>query len=184
MKRIFAPALLVVLAACSSHHQPDPNTAEAPPPGDAPRPFFCPEPARLEQASTLTEFLPGREDVAAQVTTAQITGIAGSCTLEPKKHRLVVNFQAGFAATNGPANNGAALTLPYFVAITDGDDVISKTDYTITLAFDGNASTAQATTKPLKIELARGDFDEGTQILVGFEMTADQLSYAQAHPGP
>jgi len=184
MKRFFAPALLVALAACSSHHQPDPNTAEAPPPGDAPRPFFCPEPERLEQAATLTEFLPGRSDVAAQVTTAQITGIAGSCTLEPKKDLLALNFQAGFAATNGPANHGAALTLPYFVAVTDGEDVISKTDYTITLAFDGNASTAQATTKPLKIDIERGELSHDMQILVGFEMTADQLSYAQAHPGP
>jgi hypothetical protein len=184
MKRILALAVLAALAGCSSHHQPDPHTAEATPPGDAPRPFFCPQPARQAQTYTLTEFLPGRADVAAQITTAQITGIAGSCTLAPKKDLLVVNFQAGFAATNGPANHGAPLALTYFVAVTDGDDVVSKTDYTITLAFDGNASTAQATSKPVKIDIERGELSHDMQILVGFEMTADQLNYAESHPAP
>jgi len=169
MKRFLVPALLAALAGCSSHHHQDANTGDAtPPPIDMPVTFFCPQPARVEQASTLISFLPGRSDVAAQITTAQITGIAGSCTLEPKKHLLVVKFQAGFAATNGPANNGGPLTLPYFVAVTDGDDVIHEWDYTIRLAFDGNASTAQGASSTIKLELPLDEVHRGMQILVGF----------------
>jgi hypothetical protein len=167
---LFAVFSLSALAGCAD--------TQAPPP-------FCPQVAVLQQAQTLIAFLPGRSDVASQVTTAQITGVAGSCLLKEEKNQLLVNFQAGFTASNGPANNGKTLTLPFFVVIAKGDDIISKTDYTIALPFNGNASTTQVTSKPVKVELANDRASKDTQILVGFELTPDQLSYAEAHPaGP
>jgi hypothetical protein len=165
--------VLGTLAACSASDAP------------APPAMFCPQVAVLAQAKTLTAFLPGRSDVAAQITTAQITGVAGSCTLQQQKNLLEVQFQAGFNASNGPANNGKPLILPYFVAITQGDQIVSKAVYLTALDFDGNASTAQATTKPVKIELPNQKTSVPLAILVGFELTPDQLSYAQSHPaGP
>jgi hypothetical protein len=176
MKRFCSPPLFAVislsaLAGCA-------DTTQAPP-------MFCPQVAVLQQAQTLTAFLPGRSDVASQVTTAQITGVAGSCKLEEDKNQLLVNFQAGFTASNGPANNGNTLTLPFFVALANGDNIVSKTDYTIALPFNGNASMTQVTSKPVKVELSNDHASKNIQILVGFELTPDQLSYAEAHPaGP
>jgi hypothetical protein len=169
MRPIVAVILLTGLAGCSS------SPAET-------APMHCPDVAMLQQAQSLTTFQPGRSDVAAQVTTAQITGVAGSCQLQPKKRLLLVKFQAGFLASNGPANHGSPLTLPYFVAITDGDNIISKTNYTIVLKFNGNASTAQATSKPVKVELSNDRRSGHVQILVGFQLTPEQISYAQSHP--
>ncbi len=143
---------------------------------------YCPSPAVLQQAGTLTLFLPGRQDIAAEVTTAKITGIAGSCTLEPKKNLLRVTFRAGFSASNGPANQQAKLVLPYFVAISNGDNVISKTPYTITISFDGNVTMASATSKPVTVELSNVPESAATDILLGFQMTPDQLAYTAAHP--
>jgi hypothetical protein len=173
MKRFHAAPLFalfstIALAGCAS---------------DADQPALsCPQVAVLQQAQTLTTFLPGHSDVASQITTAQITGVAGSCTLRPKKHLLDVKFQTGFAATNGPANNGDTQNLPYFVAITQGNKIVSKSDYTIALKFDGNASTAQASSKPVTVELSDRPSSLHVQILVGFELTPDQLSYAASHP--
>lgn len=166
---LFAVISLSALAGCASATPPH---------------MFCPQVAVLQQAQTLTAFLPGRSDVASQLTTAQITGVAGSCDVN-KKNQLLVNFQAGFTASNGPANNGKTLTLPFFVAIANGDDIISKTDYTIALPFNGNSSMAQATSKPVKVALANDHASKSIQILVGFELTQDQLNYAATHPaGP
>ncbi len=147
--------------------------------GDGPAPhLYCPDVAVLQQASVLNAYLPGRNDVAAQITSATITGVAGSCVLEPKKHLLKVTFQAGFTATNGPANKGAALNLPYFVSISQGNDIISKTPYSIGFSFDGNLSTAAATSKKVTVELANVPDSAATEILTGFQLTPAQLAAA------
>jgi len=143
----------------------------------------CPNVAVLEQGSTLTAFLPGRTDIAAQITHAQITGVAGSCTLEKKKHLLQVVFEAGFAATNGPANTSSTLDLPYLVSLSQGDTIVSVTNNVIPLKFDGNESTATATSKPFKYDLPNVPETAGLDILVSFHLTPDQLAYNNAHPG-
>lgn len=148
----------------------------------SPPPFICPQVAVLQQAQTVTQFLPGRADVAARVTTAQITGVSGACVLHAGKHSVMVTVNTEFLADNGPANNSAPLTLPWFAAITDGDNIIAKSNYSEKLSFDGNNSTASATGKPVKIELPDVSYTANMQILVGFQESPDQLAYTAAHP--
>jgi hypothetical protein len=161
-------ATLLALSACSA---PPPLTTN------------CPNVAVLEQGSTLNAFLPGRQDVAAEITHAEITGVAGTCQLDKKGHLLTVKFQAGFTATNGPANTSATLVLPYLVSESQGDVIIGVTDNTIALKFDGNQSTAQATTKPVTLHFPNSPDTAATDILVSFLLTPDQLAYNAAHPG-
>ncbi len=142
--------------------------------------MYCPPVRVLQEANTLNAYLPGRSDVAAQLTQAKITGVAGTCLLNKKKELLEVTFTAGFSATNGPANQGAPLTLPYFVSISQGDTIISKTDYSITLNFEGNMSNATAQTKPVTVELSNVPDSADTDVLVGFQLTPAQLQAEQA----
>ena len=158
---------LVALAGCAS---------------PAPLVTNCPNVAVLEQGSTVTEFLPGRTDVAAQIAQARITGVAGSCELEKKKHVLRVVFQAGFAASNGPANTSPTLVLPYVISLSQGDVLLSKETGSITLTFNGNAQTASATSKPIKYEFPNTGDTAATDVLVSFYLTPDQQAYNQAHP--
>ena len=175
----FAPlafAALLPLTACGggSHHHAMADKA--------PPPFICPQVDVLLQAQTLTLFLPGREDVAARVSTAQMTGVSGACVLEKKKHAVLVTVNTSFLADNGPANNGAPLILPWFAAIADGDHIVTKSNYTEKLTFEGNSSTASATAKPVKIELPDVAYTANIQILAGFQESPDQLAYAASHP--
>lgn len=144
--------------------------------------FYCPQTAVLQQAQTLTQFLPGREDVAARLTTAQVTGISGSCVLRKKKNAVIVTVKTAFLADDGPANNGAPLALPWFAAITEGDKIIQKTEYVQKLKFSGNQSEASAAAKPVKVELPNIPATAKMDILIGFEETPAQLAYAAAHP--
>ncbi len=136
----------------------------------------------LQQAQTVTLFPPGRSDVASQISTAQITGISGDCAYKKEHNALDVSFTTNFLADNGPANEGQPITLPWFVAITKGNHIIDKHEYQITLSFNGNMSTTAETSKPVKIELPPIPSTANLEILTGFEMTPDQLSYAAAHP--
>jgi hypothetical protein len=144
----------------------------------------CPNVAVLEQGRVVTLFLPGRQDVAAEIAQAKITGVAGSCTLEKKSHNLRVTFQAGFAATNGPANTSPTLVLPYLISQSEGDQLLSVQSGSITLSFNGNESTTGATTKPITYKLPNTPDTASTDLLVSFHLTPDQLSYNAAHPSP
>jgi hypothetical protein len=144
----------------------------------------CPNVAKLEEGSTMTEFLPGRQDVAAEITEARITGVAGSCIEERKKHLLRVTFQTGFAATNGPANTSQTLVLPYLISISQGDTIYHVTPRSIALSFDGNASTASATSPPQTVELPNTPESASIDVLVSFHLTPDQIAYNAAHPSP
>jgi len=179
MKNLRAPVLaaILLLTSCGgSPHKPDGSAKKGPPP------FFCPQVAVLEQAQTLNLFLPGRADVAARLSTAQITGVSGVCKFEQGKNAVLVTVNTAFLADNGPANNNAPLVLPWFAAITAGDNIVQKTAYTQKLAFDGNDSTASASARPVKIELPNDPDNVNTQILVGFQESPDQLAYAASHP--
>ncbi|WP_298216078.1 hypothetical protein [Acidocella sp.] len=169
---------LLGLAACGGDSQPDAAKASDPL-------QFCPPVAVLQQAQTVTLFLPGRSDIAAQISTAQITGISGQCTYRKKGKTplLEVKFTASFLAANGPANHGQPVTLPWFVAITKGDQILDKKEYSIKLGFDGNMSKTAAVSKPVVIDLPPSPASARLQILAGFEMTPEQLAYAAAHPG-
>jgi len=188
--RVTAIAALISLAALTGcGGSPKPQASANPPsttahaPAPAPKnAMFCPQVAVLQQAQTLTTFLPGRSDVAAQLTTAQITGVSGDCALEKEKQALLITVKPTFLANNGPANNGKPLTLPWFAAITQDDSIISKSHYDVTLKFSGNANMASTTAKPAKIEVPNVPASAQLQILLGFEMTPDQLAYAAAHP--
>jgi hypothetical protein len=151
---------------------------------DVPSPHLnCPDVRVLAQTSSMTAFLPGRQDAGAEVFSAHITGVAGSCVLA-SDGVLRVTFQAGFTATNGPANHGRTVSLPYFVAETKGDAIISKIFGTVDVPFDGNLSTAAVTSKSLSVEVPNSGSSGGAEILVGFQLSQDELAYAAAHPGP
>jgi hypothetical protein len=171
MKNLSSPAFAAILLLASCGVSPK-----------NPPPMFCPQVAVLQQAQTLTLFLPDRADVAARLSTAQITGVSGSCVLKPEKHVVVVTVNTAFMADNGPANNFNPLTLSWFAAITQGANIIQKTNYVRVLSFAGNSSSVSGTAKPFKVELPNIPDSANTEILVGFVETPEQLAYAAAHP--
>lgn len=183
---------LLGLAACGGHRSAPPKTAATTPPvqshaqaalfdnptDSSAQLQFCPQTAILEQAQTLTLFLPHRHDIAALVSTARISNINGSCVYNQKRNALEIAFRLTFTATNGPANHGQDITLPWFTAITYGDNILQKKNYQLTLHFDGNLSTATATTKEIKIEVPARATSADLSILTGFQMTPEQLGHS------
>ncbi len=145
--------------------------------------LFCPQVAVLSPTAHLTAFLPNSNDVTAEITSAQITGVAGACSLEQNRNAVKITFKAGFTATNGPANKSKTLILPYFVAIVEGETIIAKTPYTIPVSFDGNVSSTSTQSKDLTVELPNIPRNRGVQVLVGFQLSPEQQTYAADHPG-
>jgi hypothetical protein len=171
MKAFLLPALaaLVLLAGCSTPTPPA---------------MFCPNVEALQQGRDLVAFAPNVAGPAGVITQARITGVAGACTLHPQKKELVITFRTGFAATNGPANNGQPVTLPYFIAIVNPADnnILAEQFYTATLTFDGNASLAQLVSKPTTLDFPNDHYAGHLQVLVGFKLTPEEQAYNADHP--
>ena len=174
------------LAGCSHHNQPDAGPAVLPANLQADftpdQTANCPQVAVLQQAQPLTLFAPNRTDVGGQISTAQITGLNGACVVNTKTNTMTVSLSPALLADNGPANQGAPLTLPWFVSISRGDQIIDKHVYATTLTFDGNVTQTAMAGRTVKVDLPDSPDSAGIDILVGFQETPDQLAYAAAHP--
>jgi hypothetical protein len=156
-----APILLATLAvsACTGSKAPD---------------LYCPQVAVLQQASRVVLTNGASNDIAAQTLDARITGVAGRCTAADH-HMETVAFRIGFTATNGPASRLNAQTLPYFIAIVQGDTVISKRIFPVNFDFKNGADQAIASTTPITLKFPRARRSEAQQVLVGFQMSQAEL---------
>lgn len=137
--------------------------------------LYCPQVAVLQQASHLVRAKGDADDVAARVIDARITGVAGACAKTGKATERVT-FRIGFAATNGPASTLTEQTLPYLVAITEGDRIIAKKVYPVNFDFRNGADQAVATTRPIRLSFPRAPRSAHQQVLVGFQMSEAELN--------
>ncbi len=69
-------------------------------------------------------------------------------------------------------------TLPYFIAIVQGDHIISKRVFAVRFDFRNGADQAVATTTPIKLSFPRAPRSGAQQVLVGFQMNAAERERA------
>ncbi len=159
LKRVAVLAVPLLLAACSGSSD---KVA-----------LFCPTVSVLTQANQIVKARGNQASVGAREISARITGVAGTCATHGKDE-VLTTFRIGFAATRGPALIGDQITLPYFIALTQGDQIIGKQLDPITFDFKNGATEAVATTKPIKIEMPNAPVSAQQEALVGFQLEADQ----------
>jgi hypothetical protein len=165
---LFAAPLL--LGACetlnSINFNPKP---EAPPP--------CPRAVVGENAGRLTRFSGAGKDAANVVFKAEIGDLTGTCGYDD--NTIDVDMQVQLIATRGPAATQDTAKFNYFVAVARNDKTIlsrDSFDAEIELPADktknGTADEIQQT-----IPLPKGETGADLTIIVGFEMTPDELEY-------
>ena len=69
--------------------------------------------------------------------------------------------------------------MPYFVALTRGDQLIEKRILTVRFSFAPGASAATFEESPddFDIHMENGHFPYEYQLMAGFQMTPDQVAY-------
>ena len=168
----FVPLVVLLaplgLAACTGSEAPE---------------LSCPQVAVLQQASRMTQYQGASTDIANQTLDARITGVAGKCSPADKDMERVT-FRIGFAATNGPASRLASQTLPYFIAITQGDRIISKRVFPVNFDFRNGAEQAVASTTPIRLMFPRAARSAEQQVLVGFQMNQNEVDDATGGAAP
>ena len=140
-------------------------------------PPACPSLAILPDAADLTRYGPGGQDITDLVVDARITAIPAKCQAE-EPGKVSANIRISMAAQRGPAATDRKVTLPYFVAVTEGERILDKQDYTLVVEFAANANQALPTTPEIDLILpvTKAKSAAAYGIFVGYTLTPEELA--------
>jgi hypothetical protein len=143
----------------------------------------CPDVAALVDASTLTAFKPGTvTDPTFALYTAEIVKVDNTCSLNKRERTADSSVEIDFRATRPPTGEAAEYTVPYFVVIRQGAAILSKRMLSVHFAFaPGEAETEfSESIDDVDFTAALDKRAVDYQILVGFQLTKQQLDYNRA----
>lgn len=143
-------------------------------------PKECPVALTLRETSTVTQFRdgPGR-DLVDVAWLGGIRDVRSGCRY--LEQQLTVDVAIEMVATRGPAGRGvASANLPFFVAVTRSSDnaVIAKKVFDSQIDVpDGRRRAGVLEEVRQVIQLAPGEEGGAYEIVVGFQLTPEQLTF-------
>jgi hypothetical protein len=173
VSRLAALAALLALPACG------PARNQFAPP--------CPNPIFLQPTADITRFRPGSSgrDLTDLVVRARMVSLKGSCKEGSSARELDTSLSVTIEMTRGPAMQGRQAELPVFVAVTEGEDVVTKEVYPLRFEFPPNMDRAMVATPTLQITLPVSPQKSGAAygIIAGFQLAPDELAYNRSQNG-
>jgi len=148
---------------------------------DDSRALNCPGVAILADAATRPVLKAGAAatDPSAVLYTVRATDIDSSCTLDRRRGQTDSNVSLTFRATRPPSGQPAHYVVPYFLAINQGERVINKRMFNISIDFAPGASsvTVQTAINNTVLNLDNGRLPMEYQFLVGMPLSAEEQAY-------
>jgi len=165
----FVLLLLPLLSACG------PNRDQFAP--------ACPAAGLVPPTGDITLYRPGSSghDLVDQVLQGRVLAINGQCREGDRKDKLDVDVTVTFRFTRGASMHGNAVTVPVFVAVTEGDDVLDKKVYGVDAGFPPNVDQVTRTSAPIHMSIPVTPTKSGAaySVVAGFQLTPEQLSAAR-----
>lgn len=147
-------------------------------------PPACPSAGLVPPTGDITVYPPGArlDDVANQVLQGRIVAIKGKCRQGGDPSRLGAEATVSLHFTRGPAMSDKSVTVPVFVAVTEGGHVLDKKVFDVAVDFPNNIDQADRTVGPVDMVLPVGPKQSGAayRIVAGFQLTPAQLKAARA----
>lgn len=140
----------------------------------------CPTAFALHDAHRLVQFN-GDDIVYDNIGfTGEITGVRSLCSYYDERP-ILANLEIDFGFGRGPAAQGREHMYQYFVAVTRRDiGVIHRETFPLNVRFDSDEDRRYLTDTIDAISIPRAEADTSGanfEILVGFELTDEQLAY-------
>ncbi len=139
----------------------------------------CPLSGSLYDAVRLVE-LSGAERHENVGFTGEITGVRGFCRYVDD-NPITMEIEIDFSFGKGPMAQGNSKSYPYFVSVTRRDrSVLAKETLSVDVRFPEGRNTVRVTEKVEGIVIPRATetvSGSNFEILVGFELTPEQLAY-------
>jgi hypothetical protein len=148
---------------------------------DVPNAGPCPLMGVLYDSARLVEFGgDGRQRYGNVTFTGEMRGVRGLCRYVGEDP-IAMSLEIDMAFGRGPAAQAESQTFTYWVAVARrGAAPIEKQYYTVEVRFPRGQDVMESTQTIASIVIPRANSDisgENFEILVGFELTPDQLSF-------
>ena len=160
--------------------------------GSSERAPACPSAAVLNDAATMTRFAPGggRDPLDVDFD-VEIADLASGCQFEKKGKnfdRLVVAVAPVLITTRGPANASRKAEYVYFVSLIGPDgDIVTRQSFPVAVSFSGNQRqlTRRDDDPPVTIDIPLTRLDDAVnyEVLLGLQLTEDELQYNRQRSG-
>ena len=164
MRRFGVLVLAGLVAACGSSSQ---EKVLAP----------CPRVTILADGADITRFRPGAPpDLAAMLVDGRIAGVGVTCDYI-RGGGVEVKVAAIMDVERGPATRGNRAELPWFLAVTSGDDsqLVERKDARLLVNFEGNQTRARVTSPPETLVFPAGRNPAQYRVRVSFALNAEDL---------
>ena len=165
LRVVAAGSLLVAVAGCSSLN-----------PFKKADPRPCPSVLALKDAVQTTVYRPGPgRDILDQRFVVDIADISSTCKYSGDA--LLVSVAIDLIFTKGPAQEGEAMSVPFFVAITKGgDEILAKQIFDSDIEFPGNRRRAGVREEIDQfIRLLPDETGAAYEVIVGLQVSEEQL---------
>jgi hypothetical protein len=150
----------------------------------------CPRVAALSEAVSLTRFAPGSgRDILDIDFQGEVTDLVAQCDFTDAKdaRRVAVQLAPVFTLDRGAANTDRKAEFTYFVSVVRNEAILSKQLFEVASTFPANRSriVVQDDDPPVMIDipLPYRAAEHEYEILVGFQLSPDELQYNQATRG-
>jgi hypothetical protein len=180
LPRLAAPALLALtvslLASCG------PAKDEFPP--------ACPRATPVWEAADLTEYkdaaAAANQDVRGLVLSGRLIAIPAKCEAGGKPTEVAADVGVVIQLRRGPAMQGQAADVPFFLAVTKGGQILQKENYQARIVFPPNVDNFTYRSEMVHMIFPVNATTPATvyTVLAGFQLTPTQLEYNRAHPAP
>ncbi|HWF63858.1 MAG TPA: hypothetical protein VN685_04525 [Rhizomicrobium sp.] len=140
----------------------------------------CPVAVILADASQLTVFRPGApQDLAGEAYRVALVDISTDCSINKKTGETNSSYRVNFRATRAPSAEAAHYTVPYFVAVTQGDRLLEKRILQVSFDFRPGDSVATFSESPddFDIHAENGHLPIEYELMAGFQMTPAEIEY-------
>ncbi|SRR5665213_23301 len=144
---------------------------------------FCPGITSVLDAVVVTQFKPGTApDPSNVLYTVKVANVEGSCSYDKQGRSSSSDVDINFQAARAVGGDAAQYNVPYFVAVSTGDRIVTKQMRSVQIEFAAGETTASVDESVKSVDL-QTDHDKKPydyQILVGLQLTKAQLDYNRA----
>jgi hypothetical protein len=147
----------------------------------------CPRADLLWQAADLTRYrdeaATATQDIRNLELSARIMAVQGKCEAGDDAKHIAADITVFIQYTRGPAMQGRAANVPFFLAITQGEQIDTEKLYMTQVVFPTNVDQVTLGSQPVHMVFPVSSTKSGAAytVLAGFQLTPDELAYNRRH---